>query len=1105
MNVKSIKKGFTLTELIIVIVIIGILAGVLIPTFINVVNKANKAADLSLIRNLNEALVLDKYDNGEHKYMAAALDAAEDYGFEVEKIDAKVSKNKILWDSKNDVFCYLVDNKLEYYPKSVKDEDALDPTDPDEKYLLWIIASTPSDEYSTYLYKTAPGASFTGVKTGIDVGKEDISSIEYVGVGTKQDVVIHTTSAKTSIVVNAPYDIVTHYGAAGFVDIIKVANASYHENGSVAFLEISKGRVVLETESQVTHIHVTTKVNYVDANTGEKNKTADTFDQVVVALADGVDAPEFSRDEVSFDAINDAGDSGILVVEIEKENDQSDFIYLYQQGLVEQIRVTSGVSTATSTPENVVVSTPITSAAKLGSDDNLEANTSSVAFDIANSYNGQKAGEYTLSDSDVNVDGSLTTEAANNVTDTGLEDNAKKDVKAETVETAKDSFINGSSIRLIYDNQTTEISLSDFRNLVNNGEIDGCTAILIKDTDLSEISTWKPIGTIDHPFIGVFDGQNHSITGLQIEEPESNYQGLFGVIGSSSNSNAYFDELSDIWNDSTHVLSESAISEDKYNTVVKNLNVSSSISGNLYVGGVIAYARNSYIYNVELVSGSTLATVAAENRVGGIVGEIDRVVIKSCRTGDGVTLKGGNIGGITGFLAYTPDRDDVRNAIIDCENNASIIFNSLSGYRPMGGIIGYATGGEGIVISNCSNTGSLTNESGQYPQAAAGIAGYSHSVVLFDSCTNSGTIDITRTLYHNETEDAVSTSDQCGIGGISGCGTVVTKYYNCENSASLTGLTRHLAGISGWVNGSKDTSGYENGYIANCVNTGSLSNTLSSQNSEYKKDDLANYRYDNMVKIITILAGNYATVSELQAVVNQSNALQLDFTSVVVSNTSGTLVLPNLALESVTIPVKVADTIRLQNAKDQIQLTASNVTIEIDGDFGGNAKRIELISSKATIVVNEGATLGGMKFTCDNSISITIVNRGTINGKYWDETFNCKDITGGKFVINNYGTIVTPTNDNGTSAKSLTNKFDNVDFELYLYQGSRLYSNISSSFVSSDLHKSVVFKAYNIGVGDDYCINNAGSFARIKKLDTSYQPASTDSSLTSNASYHTAD
>ena len=42
---KSNKKAFTIVELVIVIAIIAVLAAVLIPTFANVINKANVAKD----------------------------------------------------------------------------------------------------------------------------------------------------------------------------------------------------------------------------------------------------------------------------------------------------------------------------------------------------------------------------------------------------------------------------------------------------------------------------------------------------------------------------------------------------------------------------------------------------------------------------------------------------------------------------------------------------------------------------------------------------------------------------------------------------------------------------------------------------------------------------------------------------------------------------------------------------------------------------------------------------------------------------------------------------------------------------------------------------
>ena len=53
------KKGFTIVELVIVIVVIAILAAVLIPTFVSLVNKANRSADEQAVRQMNTLLATE--------------------------------------------------------------------------------------------------------------------------------------------------------------------------------------------------------------------------------------------------------------------------------------------------------------------------------------------------------------------------------------------------------------------------------------------------------------------------------------------------------------------------------------------------------------------------------------------------------------------------------------------------------------------------------------------------------------------------------------------------------------------------------------------------------------------------------------------------------------------------------------------------------------------------------------------------------------------------------------------------------------------------------------------------------------------------------------
>ena len=53
------KKGFTVVELVIVIAVIAILAAVLIPTFSNLVKKANQSADIQAVRQMNTVLAAE--------------------------------------------------------------------------------------------------------------------------------------------------------------------------------------------------------------------------------------------------------------------------------------------------------------------------------------------------------------------------------------------------------------------------------------------------------------------------------------------------------------------------------------------------------------------------------------------------------------------------------------------------------------------------------------------------------------------------------------------------------------------------------------------------------------------------------------------------------------------------------------------------------------------------------------------------------------------------------------------------------------------------------------------------------------------------------------
>ncbi|MDD7227645.1 MAG: type II secretion system protein [Firmicutes bacterium] len=309
---KTNKKGFTIVELVIVIAVVAILAAVLVPTFVSVVKKANESKDTQLVRNLNTALAVDT-EVGKHETMQSALEAAAKAGYDVAKINTSATDNEILWDSKNDCFVYKKDSGIEYIPNSVSEEQQKAV----KNYQYWIIASAPDATYSTYLYDYK-GSGTETVTTGLDVGNETVAAITYKNdTANAQEVVIRTNSASTSLKIDdASTGAIYHYGSAGALNIIQCHTASYHEKGKVAFAEIAKGRIVLENDSEIKHIHV--------------NANNSVFDSVIISDNGAKTLPSaITRDQVNVS-------QKTLVVTVES-NGSTEKVYVSETGSTQKV------------------------------------------------------------------------------------------------------------------------------------------------------------------------------------------------------------------------------------------------------------------------------------------------------------------------------------------------------------------------------------------------------------------------------------------------------------------------------------------------------------------------------------------------------------------------------------------------------------------------------------------------------------------------------------------------------------------------------------------------------------------------------------------------
>lgn len=102
---KLNKKGFTIVELVIVIAVIAILAGVLIPTFATVVNRANESAAMQQAKNAYEDYLAGYADSKDlmTNFYIKVGSGANPYCFEVKdgqfnskSVDAPTAENTVI-------------------------------------------------------------------------------------------------------------------------------------------------------------------------------------------------------------------------------------------------------------------------------------------------------------------------------------------------------------------------------------------------------------------------------------------------------------------------------------------------------------------------------------------------------------------------------------------------------------------------------------------------------------------------------------------------------------------------------------------------------------------------------------------------------------------------------------------------------------------------------------------------------------------------------------------------------------------------------------------------------------------------------------------------
>ncbi len=220
---------------------------------------------------------------------------------------------------------------------------------------------------------------------------------------------------------------------------------------------------------------------------------------------------------------------------------------------------------------------------------------------------------------------------------------------------------------------------------------------LAANIDLSGFTGhWFPIGTIQaEPFQGIFDGDRHTISGLNQDFSGAMGAGIFGFTGAKS------------------ILKNIKVTGINYKGCGKN------------IGGLVGYAMGA-IENCS-VEGRIQAT---NNEIGGVAGYSTSAITDCSFKGD---LYGGiDIGGIVAYTTGTVTR---------CTSDANVVLSTHVPYasvntHALGGIAAacYGTTSKPVTVSKCMASGIVADL--QASDHIGGIAGYINNTTVTECMSN---------------------------------------------------------------------------------------------------------------------------------------------------------------------------------------------------------------------------------------------------------------------------------------------------------------------------------------------------------------------------------
>lgn len=306
--------------------------------------------------------------------------------------------------------------------------------------------------------------------------------------------------------------------------------------------------------------------------------------------------------------------------------------------------------------------------------------------------------------------------------------------------------------------------LNQVRNFLNDEDV---VFSLEADIDMTDwiadnnpVQGWSPIGnSSSNAFCGTFNGNGHTISNLWIKRPETDYIGLFGYVGSSS-------EVYDL-----------SLTNARY-------------EGKNCVGGIIGRCLNDDGKNNISISNCSFlnGVINGRDKIGGIIGSphndsSSSIIISNCNFRNGNINGNDYIGGVAGYLKAGYGEIN----IVNCFSSNS----GINGNNYLGGIIGYMTGGKDLYGMTYGDVSIL------YCYSDSKIYGVDYI---------GGLIGVPTGLKSSNIKDNYATGSITGknyLGGISvHSGTIIScysKFNYIRGTENVSGLLNNVGNVSNSV------------------------------------------------------------------------------------------------------------------------------------------------------------------------------------------------------------------------------------------------------------------------------------------------------------------